>query len=331
MSVHTAVVGILWRVLETYDIDPRNIVPESMYRPGRFIAERSYVSTTEYNRVVSTALRVTGADDVGIRAAALMHPSHLGIFGHAWLASPSLIASFRMLQRYGRVFNTDLRVRIEEGPREIRLIYDTHGISPNADIEADAQVGGLIQFCRLQYGPTFAADSVSLRRAEPARRKDWDDHYGVRVQFGANENCAVVSTGVANELLTSSHAGLFEDHHDRLAESYADLQQSDIVGRVRVAIQQLLPTAEVTEENVASTVNANVRTLHRRLSQKGMTFRALLRDVRMKTARKYMADDRYSVTDVAFMLGYSDVSAFSRAFRVWFGKSPSEFRAADSP
>ena len=141
----------------------------------------------------------------------------------------------------------------------------------------------------------------------------------------------MVSTGVANELLTSSHAGLFEDHHDRLAESYADLQQSDIVGRVRVAIQQLLPTAEVTEENVASTVNANVRTLHRRLSQKGMTFRALLRDVRMKTARKYMADDRYSVTDVAFMLGYSDVSAFSRAFRVWFGKSPSEFRAADSP
>jgi AraC-like DNA-binding protein len=110
----------------------------------------------------------------------------------------------------------------------------------------------------------------------------------------------------------------------------AELSTSDIVGRVRVAIQQLLPAAEVTEEKVADIVATNVRTLHRRLSEHGLSFRALLKEMRMKLARRYMADDGYSITDVAFMLGYSDVSAFSRAFRSWFDMTPSQFRASES-
>ena len=79
---------------------------------------------------------------------------------------------------------------------------------------------------------------------------------------------------------------------------------------------------------MAKIVGIQSRTMHRRLSTEGVTFRALLRNVRMDLAKRYIGDPQYSVTDVAFMLGYSDVSAFSRAFRSWFGTTPSRFRAS---
>ena len=318
--------GLLWRVLESYDIDPATVIPASTYRPGSQVAGRSYVPTHEYYDLVAKTLGRIDDEAVGIRAAKLLTPSHLGVFGHAWIASPSLLASFRMLQSYARVFNNDIQVRIDEGPWQVRVIYEKHPGSPFPDIDADAQVGGLITFCRLQYGDSFMPLSASLKRREPRQRHLWDEHFGVPVEFGADLNCVTVDSGVAGELLTTAHTALFEQHQDTLAQSIVELEQADIVGRVRYAIRQLLTSASVSDEKVASVVDTNVRTLHRRLSQEGHTFRALLQDVRMDLARRYIGDDRYNVTEVAFMLGYSDTSAFSRAFRTWFGDTPTAFR-----
>lgn len=327
MSIHTSAVGLLWRVLEAYDIDPATVIPSTMYRPGRNVSDRSYVPAGEYDRVVARAMQLMDDEKSGIHAAALIQPSHFGVFGHAWLASPTLLTSFQMLERYARLVNQELRVRIEEDPHEVRAIYES-GESAFSEINVDAQVGGLVHFCRLQYGFDFVPQAVTLVRKEPEDRAAWDDYFGIDVQFEADRNCVHVSASVAREVLTSAHASLFEEHQEKLAQGLAEIDALDIVGQVGAAIQQLLPAGDITEEKVAAIVDTSVRTLHRKLSGRGVSFRTLLRDVRKKLARRYITDSRYSVTDVAFMLGYSDASAFSRAFRSWYGTSPSQFRAA---
>ena len=114
MTAHTAVVGMLWRVLESYGIDPTMVVPDSLYRPGAYIADNSYIRLVDYYGILGKAIDVIDDEDIGLTAAQLIHPSHLGVFGHAWIASPSVIASCRMLQRFGRVFFSDLRVELRE-------------------------------------------------------------------------------------------------------------------------------------------------------------------------------------------------------------------------
>ncbi|HET6565545.1 MAG TPA: helix-turn-helix transcriptional regulator, partial [Xanthomonadales bacterium] len=69
---------------------------------------------------------------------------------------------------------------------------------------------------------------------------------------------------------------------------------------------------------------------HRKLRDQNLTFRSLLQDVRQDLAGKYLADENYSITEIAFLLGYTDTGAFSRACRRWFNKSPTELRSSPS-
>ena len=326
MAVNRALVGLVWRVLETYDVDPTEIIPASVYRPGWYIDATCYLETREYFRLVGEALRRVDDEAAGIRAAAVLHPGHLGIFGHAWLASPTLLESFRMLRRYGLTLVDDLSFAIDERRDSVRVIYTPAAETPFPEIDADTRIGGAVRLCRLQYGDWFRPLSVSLRHPEPVDREPWDRHFGVATVFRADEDSFVVDGKVANEVLTSACMGLFDRHHDALAQVQAALGEADIVGRVRTAIQQLLPAGAATVGKAASLVNMNVRTLHRRLNQEGITFRDLLKDVRKTLARRYLHESSYNMTEITFMLGFADSSAFSRAFRSWFGTSPTEYR-----
>ena len=328
MSVQTSMFGILWRLLQDYGHDPATLIAERLYRPGDPITEHSRISSREWYPLVGRTLDLIDDETAGIRAAQLLHPSHLGVFGHAWLSSPTLLTSVRMLERYGRVFNDDIRISVAEGPYSVRVTYERLVQSPYPEVNADMQLGGLIKFCRMQAGDGFVPLSVSLQRREPGSRKPWDDLFGVSVRFGSQENCVEIDADVASEIHSSAHSQMFETHHDMLARNIAALDETTVAERASGAIERLLPSAKVTEERVAKIVGMQSRTMHRRLSTEGVTFRALLRNVRMDLAKRYVGDPQYSVTEVAFMLGYSDVSAFSRAFRSWFGTTPSGFRAS---
>lgn len=231
-----------------------------------------------------------------------------------------------MLRRYGRTLVDNLDFAIEERRDGVRVVYTPAAESPFPEIEADSRIGGVVRLCRLQYGDGFRPLSVTLRRPEPADREPWDRHFGVATAFSADDDSIVVDARAANEVLASACMSLFDRHHDALAEAQAALGEADIVGRVRTAIQQLLPAGAATAEKAASVVNVNVRTLNRRLSQEHMTSRGLLTGVRKTLARRYLRDSGYNVTEIAFMLGFADSSAFSRAFRSWFGASPTEYR-----
>jgi AraC-like DNA-binding protein len=87
-----------------------------------------------------------------------------------------------------------------------------------------------------------------------------------------------------------------------------------------------LPSGRVTEDDVARTLNMSKRTLHRKLNENRETFRSILVQVRKDLARYYVRKPDFSITEIAFLLGYADTSAFSRAFRSWFGHSPTKAR-----
>jgi AraC-like DNA-binding protein len=226
-----------------------------------------------------------------------------------------------MLARYGRVVFRELPLAYRETPAAIEVAFAPEGRSPYPGVDADIEAGGLVKLCRMQYGDSFVPAAVSMRRPAPRRPESWDEFFGVPVAFGAVENVVLIDPKVAGETLTTAHAALLERHQSKLA----DLDAPDLVKRVRLAIQQLLPSGSVSEGKIAGLVGVNPRTLHRRLSERGESFRSLLQRVRMDLARRYLLEDDYNVTQAAFMLGYSDSSAFSRAFKSWFGMPPSEF------
>ena len=89
---------------------------------------------------------------------------------------------------------------------------------------------------------------------------------------------------------------------------------------------RLLPAGEMSIDKVAAELNVSRRTLQRRLSERDTHFLQVLQDVRSGLAERYLADKRLGITQIAFLLGYTDQASFSSAFKSWHGKSPSEYR-----
>jgi AraC-like DNA-binding protein len=115
-------------------------------------------------------------------------------------------------------------------------------------------------------------------------------------------------------------------HEDVIRKHLSRIKRDNIANRARLTIMELLPSGRVTGEDMARELNMSIRTLRRKLGEKDETVRSLLTNVRKDLAQRYIRNEDYNITEIAFLLGFADSSAFSRAFKNWFGQSPSEAR-----
>jgi AraC-like DNA-binding protein len=111
-----------------------------------------------------------------------------------------------------------------------------------------------------------------------------------------------------------------------MVEYLAQLDDDNIIERIKAAIIDQLPSGQVTDSSIADALYLSRRTFHRRLLQQNTTFRAILNEVRQKLASQYITDSSLSLNEISFLLGFAEISSFSRAFKRWTGTSPSAFR-----
>ncbi len=115
--------------------------------------------------------------------------------------------------------------------------------------------------------------------------------------------------------------------NDRIIEEYlAAMDKADIIARVKQIIIQTLSSGNCNKQRVASEMAMSPSALQQKLAQRNSSFQDLLNQVRQSLALAYMEQARVSITEMSFMLGFSDTSSFTRAFRRWTGKSPRDYR-----
>ena len=107
-----------------------------------------------------------------------------------------------------------------------------------------------------------------------------------------------------------------------------ELKSSDIISKVKRAIIESLPSGTPSEEEIARQVFVSSRTLQRKLADENTNFRTLLLEVRRKLAERYIADKTMPLVEISYMLGFSETSSFSRAFKQWTGTTPATFRSS---
>jgi len=115
--------------------------------------------------------------------------------------------------------------------------------------------------------------------------------------------------------------------HDRTAMEYLEkLDRQNVTNRVRGLIVDTLSTGQVSKQLVAEGLNMSTRKLEAKLSEESTNFQQLLDNTRQSLAAGYMEQSGISITEIAYLLGFSDSANFTRAFKRWTGQSPSDFR-----
>lgn len=326
MTIYGPGLGTLWRILESYGVDPRSVIGESDFSPEIEGRAGRRVSFDRYDELRTHAADLIRDPLIGLRSAEHLHPSHFGALGYAWMASSSLLTGIRRIVRYGRMFNEHETWSVVEGPAELELtaVIDLEVRRP--DEVGDALIAGMTALCRLNYGQELNPERVTLTRSAPEDTGPWFSFFRCPVIFGSDANCLVLSAKKAAKVLPGSDPQLVSLLERVIERSLASLDRDDIVNRARVEIVDQLPSGDVSEVSVAEALDMTTRTLHRRLRDRGETFRSILAGVRKELVRGYIGDPSLNLTEIAFLLGYSDSSSFSRAFRGWFGQSPTQMR-----
>ena len=131
------------------------------------------------------------------------------------------------------------------------------------------------------------------------------------VPANAGENSLLLDRGDMDDRLPSSNIQVAREC-DRVVDTYlASLDKNDVVSTVREKLIERMPSGMVTEKNVAQGMNMSVRSLQRRFSEEGITFKQLLDDTRRELALQYVRDPSFTINEMTYLLGYSEPANFS--------------------
>jgi AraC-like DNA-binding protein len=259
----------------------------------------------------------------------------LGVIGFAMQHAPTVRDAFACLDRFRKVINDVISPIIsEEGDRVVFHRTEPPRIARLVTLAAATPVGTLTLVRELTGtdDASIAATEAAFQHPPPRNAAEYQRRLGCPVHFNAPEVRLVLPRRLFDLPLRRPDPGLFVylgRHAQALEAKLTD--RSTVAARVRQQLLERIRDGEPEQNTLARHLGLGERTLQRRLRDEGTTFAALVDDVRLQLARMYLQDPALAIFEIAFLLGYSEPSAFQRAFRRWTGTSPGEHRRQADP
>jgi len=325
----TATAKVIAETLEKhYAADPRPIFAAAGLDYSQLFVAGARYPWSGMQKLWTRATKVSGDPCFGLWAGRHVRPTSFHAIGYSWLASETLLGSLNRLCRYFSVITT--------APGTLSIVRDcdtyilTDVLSDPTHIPThqamDAFVAAVVQLCRTATDAHFAPLSVALQRPDHGAIAEYIAALGCPVSFDADNTQIVFDRESLETRLPGDNAELARAN-DKVAERYLQiLEPHKVASEVRELLLALLPSGRSSQSTIASRMNRSLSTLQRQLQNEGTCYQEIRDDTRSSLAREYVRDSELSLSQIAYMLGFSDQSNFSRAFKRWTGASPREFR-----
>ena len=277
--------------------------------------------------LLARGVEATGDANLGLHLAQHADPGSFDVHFYAMVSSPTLGAAFERLCRYQRLIHETTRVELTVEGEHATLRHRMPGGMAAPRQTAEFLIAAWVRAGRMATASSWAPSEVRFAHAAPAKVREHEEFFGAPVRFAAGENSLrMPAAHLATPCVRADPALLAVlDRYatDRLeraprADRFAD--------RARAVLAEELRGGGPSATALASRLKMSVRTLNRSLAAEGTTYRKLLDQLRAESAQHHLADGRVSIAEVAFLLGFSELSAFYRAFKRWTGRTPAEVR-----
>ena len=284
-------------------------------------------------RLWELAVAATADPCLGLAVASHVAPTTFHALGYSIMASASLGDMLQRIVRYFRIATdaSTLELRVDRDSCQLIVTPPTDDLQP-APESVDAFISLLVRTSRSLAGRELTPLRVALRRSAPAGHDCHRQILRCPVHFGASADLVPFSRADCDRPLDSANRELARRSDEIIAQYLQQLEQTTSLGaRVRDRLIELLPHGEPSAEQIAAQLHLSLRSLQRHLAEEGGSFDQILLQTRQSLARSYLADPRYSISEIAYLLGYADASCFSRAHRRWTGMAPSRARELARP
>lgn len=274
--------------------------------------------------LLEDAARVTGCETFGLRMAQSRQLSNFGAVSFLLMHQPSLRHALLALIEHMHALNEALVLQLENAGEYVVLREDFLATGPMRQT-MELAVGVLFRVCESLLLERWRPQSVCFSHSAPVDISIHKRLFRCRVEFDAEFAGIVCRAADLNEPPPLADPTLIR-YAKAVVESVPTGRAATTSEQARKAIYLMLPAGDATCKSVAQALGRSVRTLQRELDAEGLSFSDILEEVRLNLAQRYVGNSRYSIGQIASLLGYGSHSTFTRWFTSSFGKPPEAWR-----
>ena len=304
-----------------------NVDPDTPVDPRLMVDDSDY-----YDLCEQVAREDNEGHTIPLRVGASMRCDDYGAFGLAWKTATNLRGSYARAERYGKVLTSVALYELRaEGGKLYMMLHRDGERHLGMRLSNEQTIVAMAQISREACGQAFSPDRVYFKHASPGDISAHEEFFGCPVSYSSDRDALQVSEEVlqsSNRLGDRSISSFFDSHLNKELSELVDDKSfaQSVQTRISDALSQGVPNIS----GVANCFGMSGRTLQRRLAEEGHTFQGLVDTARRELAERLLRHSEYSLAEIAFLTGFSEQSAFTRAFKRWAGQTPRSFRLTPS-
>jgi len=285
-------------------------------------------------RILELVAEELGDEFLGFHLARNFDLREIGLVYYVIASSERLADAIRNAERYCGVMNDGVCLHFRQDDRTAAIALDYVNVDRHSDRhQIEFWLVTVMRICRQITDTRLAPLHLKVKHRRDAPPAEFKTFFGTEVEFGAGADEVVFPPPVASLPLVRR-----DNYLNDLLRRYADealARRPRQHGRMRSAVEntvpQLLPHGRPSVAEVARQLGMSTRTLSRKLSAEGMAFADILDQLRSALAQDYLSERELPISEIAWLLGYCEVSSFTHAFKRWTGKTPRQFRSEETP
>lgn len=311
-------------------LDKRSFLESVGVDPDAPIDPKIMVAAADYYDFFE---RLTRADPEGkelpLRVGATMRCEDYGVFGLAWKSATNLRGSCERAARYARVLTSVTTYEVRDADEGVYMYLHRDGDRSQLGLRLsnEASIASIAAISNEVSTSSFQPLAIYFKHEVPGSAATHEHHFGCPVHFGTDTDALLIShetMPAPNRVGDPGIVKFFDTHLEEELSKFDD--DASLERRVRMQISQSLSQGIPTLSNIANYFSTSGRTLQRRLTDRGYSFQSLVDESRRELAERLLQETEYPLAEVAFLTGFSEQSAFNRAFKRWAGQTPRSFR-----
>ncbi|MBA3804130.1 MAG: AraC family transcriptional regulator [Acidobacteria bacterium] len=307
--------------------------PEQLYRAVHF--DPALLDDAEnripYAQIVAlyeAAARLTNDTAFGLHLSERASPKVFDILGYVMLNSPTLGEAIGRIVRYHSIWTDGAAYNLEVKGDVARLGYRYVNLKEDeCRHDCEMTLGITLRFARLATGVDWTPLAVNFAHARPSDISEHRRIFRSPIYFSRPANVIVFASSLLNLPLQEADSALcavLDRHAEELLTKFPG--RGGVIDEVRALLFEALNGGDASLEAISGQLGTSPRTLQRKLKEEGTTHQDLLDELRRDLSKRYLSEPQMAICEVAYLLGFSEPSAFHRAFRRWTGITPKEYR-----
>ncbi|HEY1077626.1 MAG TPA: AraC family transcriptional regulator ligand-binding domain-containing protein [Fontimonas sp.] len=308
-------------------IDPMALYPVDRVRQLEAARGHEEIALTEWICMFDRAIEHTGEADLPLKAGASLHVRHLGVLGHVLMNCATLGEVAEQLVRYIRLLGQIGQPKLTLDGERAHLEWIWPHSTPASPAIAQFMLGARAMFMRWLSDRADLRYDADFHFPQPVELGAYQRIFGGELRFGRSASAMMFPASYMSLPVASADDDLRQQVEARAQSLLRTLSgEPALLTELKGVLARNLANGRVSLEAAAEVMELSSRTLQRRLGSLGRSFQSVLDEVRLHAAETLLRDVGISLTQIAFLLGYTEQSTFHNAFRRWTGHSPGSWR-----